>query len=114
MAIELLGAAGMTEEMRQFWDKRLLSVAIKNLVFYTYGEKRPIPARGGKSINWRRFEKLDITAGSYTLTEGTPPTETQATVSSVTATISQYGQFIKVSDILDTQGLYPVIAVLTD
>jgi len=114
MAIELLGSAGMTEEMRQFWDKKLLSVAIKDLVFYNYGEKRPIPARGGKSINWRRFEKITVTAGSYTLTEGTPPTETQATVSSVTATISQYGQFIKVSDVLDTQGFDPVISELTE
>ncbi len=109
MTIEMIGAAGMTEEMMQFYDKKLLSVAQKNLVFYNYGEKRPIPARGGKSIQFRRFEKIIVTAGSYTLTEGTPPTETQATVSSVSCTISQYGQFSKLSDILETQAYDPVI-----
>jgi len=115
MAVELLGANGMTVEMKQYYDRRLLSKADKDTVFMNYGLKRPIPPRGGKSIEFRRFEKLTMTAGaSYTLTEGTAPTETQATVSNVVATISQYGQYIKVSDILETQGFDPVIAELTD
>lgn len=110
MAMELLGAAGMTNEMKQFYDKKLLSVALQNLVFHQYGEKRPIPPRGGKSIEFRRFEKITITAGSYTLTEGTPPTETQATVSAISATISQYGQYAKLSDILETQSFDPILS----
>ncbi len=114
MAMELIGAAGMTAELKQFYDKKLLSVAIPNFVFMNYGEKRPIPARGGKSIEMRRFERITVTAGSYTLTEGTAPTETQATVSTVTATISQYGQFSKITDLLNLQGYDPVIAEYTE
>jgi len=114
MAIEMIGAAGMEYELKQFYDRKLLSVAELATVFMQYGTKRPIPARGGKSIEFRRFEKITITAGSYTLTEGTPPTETQATISHVTATISQYGQFSKISDVLDTQGFDPVIAEFTE
>ena len=114
MAIEMLGAAGMANTMKQFYDKKLLSVAEQNLVFYKYGVKRPIPAKGGKSIEFRRFEKITVTGGSYTLTEGTPPAATQATISSVSATISQYGQFSQISDILDTQGYDPIISEFTD
>ena len=110
MAIEMLGAAGMTNEMKQFYDRKLLTVSDLDTLFMTYGVKRPIPARGGKSVEWRRFEKIVITAGSYTLTEGTPPTETQATVSNVAATISQYGQFSYVSDVLELQSYDPIIA----
>lgn len=110
MAVELLGIGGMSNELKQTYDRLLLSVAEQNLVWYNYGLKRPIPARGGKSIEFRRFEKLTITAGSYTLTEGTNPLETQATISNVAATISQYGQYSKISDILETQSFDPVIA----
>ncbi len=75
-----------------------------------YGTKRPIPVRGGKSIEFRRFEKFTVTAGSYTLTEGTPPTQTQGTVSTVTATISQYGQYSALTDLLELQSYDPIIA----
>ena len=114
MAMELIGAAGMTPELKQTYDRKLLSVAEQNLVWMNYGEKRPIPARGGKSIEFRRFEKITVTAGSYTLTEGTPPTETQATISTVAATISQYGQFSKISDLLEVQAFNPIIAEFTE
>lgn len=105
--IELIGANGMTYELKQFYDKKLLSVALKNLVWANYGLKSPIPARGGKSIEWRRFEK--IVGGTTALTEGTPPSSTQATVSSVTATISQYGQYSAISDLLETQSFDPIV-----
>ena len=107
MAIELIGAAGMTEELRQYYDMRMLSVAEANLVFHRYGEKHHIPANQGKSIILRRFENITVTAGSYTLTEGTPPSETQGTVTAVTATISQYGMYSRISDILETQAILP-------
>jgi len=74
------------------------------------GVKRPIPARGGKSIEFRRFERITVTAGSYTLTEGTPPTETNATVSNVVATISQYGMYSRLTDLLNLQSYDPIIA----
>ena len=114
MATELIGIAGMTPELKQTYDRRLLSVAEMSYVFMKYGEKRPIPAKGGKSIEFRRFERITITAGSYTLTEGTPPTETQATISSVAGTISQYGMFSRLSDVLQTQSFDPVLAEYTD
>lgn len=110
MAMELLGAAGMTAEMKQFYDRKLLSTALPQLVFYKYGEKRPIPPGQGKSIEFRRFENITVTAGSYTLTEGTPPAVTQATISTVTATISQYGQYAQISDVLETQAFDPILA----
>ena len=114
MAMELLGAAGMAYEMKQFYNKKLLSRAQKDIIYMNYGVKRPIPARGGKSVEFRRWEKITITAGSYTLTEGTPPTVTNATVSAVTATISQYGMFSQITDILNTQGFDPIASEFSD
>ena len=110
MAMELIGVAGMTPELKQFYDKKLLSVAETDAVFLQWGVKRPIPARGGKSVEFRRFERITITAGSYTLTEGTPPAVTQGTISSVAGTISQYGQYTQITDLLETQGYDSIIA----
>src|SRR3990167_10458802 len=102
--------ASITAELKQTYDRKLLAVAEKDVVFMKYGSQRPIPARGGKSIEWRRFEKFILPTGSYILTEGTPPAETNATVSSVAATISQYGQYSRITDVLETQSFDPLIA----
>ena len=110
MPMELIGAAGMAAELKQFYEKKMLSVAELETVFLKYGVKRPIPPGGGKSVEFRRFERITVTAGSYTLTEGTPPSVTNATISTVTATISQYGQYSQISDLLETQSFDPVIA----
>lgn len=108
MAIELLGSAGMTNELKQTYDRILLSVAKQNLAFANYGIPKTIPARGGKSVEWRRFEKIDI--GTHTLTEGTPPSVTNLTVSTVVATVSQYGAYAQLSDMLETQAFDNTIA----
>jgi len=102
--------ASITAEVKQLYDRKLLATALKDVVFQKYGTKRPIPARGGKSIEWRRFEKFVLPTGSYILTEGTPPTVTNATVSTVAATISQYGQWSQITDVLETQSYDPLIA----
>lgn len=110
MAVELIGVGGMSYELKQTYDRMLLPRKDVDFVYLRFGDSKPIPSRGGKSIEFRRFEKITITADAYTLTEGTMPSETQATVSKVTCTISQYGQWSKVSDILELQAFDPVIA----
>jgi len=97
-------------ELKQFYDKALLMRAKKDTVFENYAVKRPIPARGGKSIEFRRFERIDMYAGSYTLLEGTPPLATNATINKVEATISQYGQWSEVTDVFVSQGFDPIMA----
>ena len=114
MAVEMIGDSGMEYQLKQTYDHRLLMRATKDLVYNRYAEKKPIPKRGGKSIEFRRLEKLTMTNGSYTLTEGTYPAETQATYSKVECTISQYGQWSKISDVLNFQGFDPVIADFVD
>ena len=111
MAVELIGAAGMTEELKQTYDRKMLSIAVKDTIFMNYGEKKPIPARGGKSIEFRRFERITVTDGSYTLVEGTLNLhQTQATISAVSCTISQYGMYSQISDLLEAQAFDPIVA----
>ena len=97
-------------ELKQYYDRVLLMRAKKDTIFENYATKRPIPARGGKSIEFRRFERIDMYAGSYTLLEGTPPAATNATINKVEATISQYGMFSEVTDMLNLQAFDPIMS----
>lgn len=101
--------AGLTVELRQYYNKVMLDREVVDNVFEEWAQKSPIPGRQGKSVDWRRFETIVITAGSYTLLEGTAPLVTAATISHVAATVSQYGQFSEVTDMLELQAIDPVL-----
>ena len=102
----------MTEELRQHYDLLMLSRAVPALVHRQYGLERPIPARMGNSIEWRRLERP--TANTTALTEGTPPSITNVTVTAVAATVLQYGTFSYHSEILQTQSIDPIIEELVE
>lgn len=124
MATELIGIGGEGKQLAlTVYDKRLLSRFRAKVVFMKYGLQRGIPAHGGKAIDFRRMEAIyaagnagPAAAGSAptALTEGTYPAEIQATWSNVQATVSQYGQYLKYSEVLDKQGLDNFTAEATD
>lgn len=120
MAVELIGIAGAAAELQltQF-DKMLLMRFRAKALYMKYGLQRGIPAHNGKAIQFRKFENIYAAgnAGSNAnasaptaLTEGTFGAEIQATITSVSATVSQYGQYLKYSEVLDSQGLDNYVA----
>ena len=95
--------AGLTPEMKTFYDMTLIDEATANLVHDQFGQKRPIPKNGGKTIEFRKFAPL---AKALTpLTEGVTPDGKSLTVTALTATVSQYGDFITQSDVLELTAL---------
>lgn len=101
----------LTAEQSTFYDKTLLSRLIPNLLFYKYGQKKPIPKKNGGTINWRRFNSLP--AATTALTEGQKPGGATLSISTVTATVAQYGDYTLISDVLDLLGIDPVITETT-
>ena len=85
----IVGGYGTTES-QGFYDKLLLLRAVPRMVHGQYGRKGTIPAKGGVTISFRRFET--IAASTTALTEGTPPSETNPSITLITTTISQYGE----------------------
>ena len=93
----------LSPEMKTFYDMTLIDEASANLVHDQFGQKRPIPKNGGKTIEFRKFSPL---AKALTpLTEGVTPSGNQLNVSAITATVSQYGDFITQSDVLELTAL---------
>lgn len=90
---------GLSPENKTFYDMTLIDEASANLVHDQFGQKRPIPANGGKTIEFRKFAPL--AKATTALTEGVTPDGKSLNVSTVTATVSQYGDYITMSDVLE-------------
>ena len=103
--------ASLTAEQRTFYEKTLLSRLTPNLLFYKYGQKKPVPKNNGGTVNFRRFNSLS--AATTALTEGTKPSGATLSISTVTATLAQYGDYTLISDKLDLLGMDPVITETT-
>ena len=89
----------LSPEMKTYYDLRLLDYAQANLVHDQFGQKRPIPKNGGKTIEFRSFSPL--AKATTPLTEGVTPSGNRLDVKTITATVSQYGDFIVQSDVLE-------------
>ena len=88
----------LSAEMKTFYDKTLITLASPYLVHDQFGQKRPIPKNGGKTIEFRRYSPLP--KALTPLTEGITPDGQKLDVSTVTATVAQYGGFVELSDLL--------------
>ena len=98
---------GLSAEMKTFYDMTLIDEASPNLVHDQFGQKRPIPAGGGKTTESRKFAPLD--KALTPLTEGVTPDGKSLEVNTVTATVSQYGDYITQSDVLELTAVDNVI-----
>lgn len=88
--------SGMTVEMKTFYDKTLIKLAKANLVHDQFAQKRPIPKNGGKTIEFRKYSPL--AKATTPLTEGVTPDGKKLTVTNITATVEQYGDYVELSD----------------
>lgn len=93
----------LSAEMKTFYDMTLIDEASANLVHDQFGQKRPIPKNGGKTIEFRKFSPL--AKATTPLTEGVTPSGNSLTVTNITATVQQYGDFIVQSDVLELTAL---------
>lgn len=101
----------LSPEMKTYYDKNLLYAAQPHLVHHQFGQKRPIPRGSGKTIEFRKFTPL---AKALTpLTEGVTPAGNQLDVTAITATVSQYGDYIVQSDVLELTAIDNTIVEAT-
>ena len=98
-ATQTTGTSSLSPEMKTYYNMELLDDAAPNLVHEQFGQKRPIPKGSGKTIEWRKFSSLG--KATTPLTEGVTPAGNALTVSAITATINQYGDYIVQSDLLE-------------
>ena len=108
-----LNATGnnLSPEMKTFYDMALIDEATAQLVHDQFGQKRPIPKNGGKTIEFRKFSPL--AKATTPITEGVTPKGNKLDVSTITATVSQYGDYIVQSDVLELTAIDNTIVEAT-
>ena len=112
MASDLTTSAGLAPEIKQYYDLVLLERALPNLLHLQFAQKRPLPRNAGKSVEFRRFNSLP--EATTALTEGTPSNQQNVTVSTVVASVSQYGAYVTFSDFLVLTALDDYLAETSD
>lgn len=103
---------GMSVENKTFYDKELIRTAGPQLVHDQFAQKRPIPKNGGQSVEFRQFG--DLPKALTPLTEGVTPNGKKLSATAKTATVSQYGDYVTISDKLDLTAIDPVALEAVD
>lgn len=88
----------LSPEMKTYYSDYLIDLADPLLVHDQFGQKKPIPANGGKTIEFRKYDPLP--KAMTPLQEGVTPHGKKLNVSVVTATVAQYGDYVELSDVL--------------
>lgn len=98
--------------VQAFYDRNLLSRAQPNDIHGRFGQKRPVPKNSGNQIKFRRYSQL--AAATNALVEGVTPTGSSLSVTDVTSTLVQYGDFVTLTDMVSMTNQDPVVTEATD
>ncbi len=90
-----------------YYDRKLIKNAKPRLVHQRFGQKRQIPKNGGKSVNFRKFEIFP--AATTPISEGVTPDGRALDMTSITADLKQYGDYVAGSDLLDLTAVDQVL-----
>jgi len=108
MALQTTLSAGLTDEMKTFYDRTLLTRTVPKLVHAKFGQRKRIPAHGGRIIEFRKFSGLAVATSP--LTEGQLFTDLKdLTVTATTSPVAQYGDAVGFSDLVSTTTIDPLL-----
>lgn len=102
----------VTTGVNNFYDRVLLKAARPLLAHLRWAQVRDIPRNSGEVIKFRRYSLLS--ANTTALSEGVTPSGTSLSVTDVTATPLQYGDFITLTDYLVFTTLDPILTETAD
>lgn len=93
-----------TAEDRTWFIREMVRVAKPILNAYSkYGRHDFTPANGGTVAQWRQMKR--ITNSTTALAEGTFPAESAVTVLTINASVAQYGQFYRMTELAQAQAI---------
>lgn len=95
----------MSPEMKTYYNTTVLDNAREKRVFFQLGMKQALPARHGKSVELRKFDKLPE---AEKLQEAVIPEGAVLRATAINIGIEQYGRYVAISDILDMRAIDPV------
>lgn len=104
--------AQVASGVNNFYDRTMLKAARPLLVHLRWAQVRDIPRNNSETIKFRRYTLLS--AKTVALTEGVTPSGSQLSITNITATIAQYGDFVTLTDFLVFTTLDPILTETAD
>lgn len=98
---------GLTEEMKTYYSDYLIDLVEAELVHDQFAQKHPIPQNGGKTIEFRQWDTLPEMIDP--LTEGVTPDGQSLSMSTIEATVEQYGGYVTYTDMVDLTAIDPIL-----
>jgi N4-gp56 family major capsid protein len=89
--------------------EELLELAKRAVVFQQLGSKAKMPAGEGKTFQFNRYNRLALPR--VALTEGTDPSSSSMSLTTVSATADQWGAYIELSDVAILTIKHPLLKV---
>lgn len=87
----------LEDDTQTFYNRTLLVRAVPELVHDKFGQQKPIKSNSTRKQTFRRYNALAINI--VPLIEGVTPLGKDMTKTDVTATLSQFGDFVTVTDV---------------
>jgi N4-gp56 family major capsid protein len=108
MALNTTASGGLSDEMKTFYDRVLLTRTVPKLVHAKFGQRKRIPEHKGRVIEFRKFSGLAV--ATTPLAEGVLFTNLKdLTVTATTASVAQYGDAVGFSDLVSTTTIDPLL-----
>ena len=101
------GQNQLSAEDKTFYERVLIERLLPQLNFYKDATKKKLPKNSGRTTNFRKFNSL--TAPSASLTEGKTPDGNNLSISTITATVAQEGDYVQITDLIQLTGIDPVL-----
>lgn len=121
MATNNLTTSGsLSAKMAVYYDRMMLDRLRADLVFHKFGTAKRLPANSGKIVQW--FRRTDLAGGSSAstdptftaLSEGTVPVNIGLSATSISAQLSQYGDWTQTSDLIQMTSIDEEIEAAVD
>jgi len=101
------GTNQVTYAVNNFYDRLLLERAVPTFIQNRFADVRDIPQGNTNIIKFRRYTNL--TAATTPLVQGVTPAGSQLSITDLTATVQQYGDYVTLTDFLEMTTLDPVL-----
>lgn len=113
MAEVINGYGSLTAEQGEFYSRTMLDRLKGELLITNYATKGlGMPKNAGDKVSYRKFGALTINTSA--LQEGVSPTALTASVSKVTGTVEQFGDYLIFTDKINLLGLDPMVTELSE
>lgn len=90
--------SGLSAEVSTYYERKFLARAMKVLVHEQGAQKQSVGQGEGKVVNFTRYTPLAVATAA--LSEGSNPSETDLTASTVSATVAERGSAAKIARFL--------------